>query len=108
MVRVCRLDDFSVVSCAPLDQRSSCIDRSIRGPNGVDCHRNDCGGWNQGLSLCKQEGAGRQLVNLLRNDTLSVIVPTFNEANTIGTVVERLLKLEILLEIIVVDDGSTD
>lgn len=42
--------------------------------------------------------------------TLTVIIPLFNEVNTIGQLLDRLLeiKLENLLEIIVVDDASTD
>ena len=39
---------------------------------------------------------------------LSVIVPAFNEAGTIETVVQRLRALPLKLEIIAVDDGSTD
>ena len=45
-------------------------------------------------------GAGRALV--------SVVVPVFNEAATVGQVVEELLALELRLEILLVDDGSTD
>ncbi len=42
--------------------------------------------------------------------TLSVIVPVFNERNTVGEVVRRMRRVELALEveIIVVDDGSTD
>ena len=39
---------------------------------------------------------------------LSVIIPCFNEKNTIVLIVQKLLTLKIDLEIIVVDDGSTD
>lgn len=39
---------------------------------------------------------------------LSVIVPAFNEARTIKKVLERLAKIDEVVEIIVVDDGSTD
>ena len=39
---------------------------------------------------------------------LSVIVPAFNEAGTIETVAQRLRALPLKLEIIAVDDGSTD
>ena len=45
-------------------------------------------------------GAGRALV--------SVVVPVFNEAATVGQVVEELLALSLRLEILLVDDGSTD
>ena len=42
--------------------------------------------------------------------TVSVIVPCFNEADTITTAVEQIaaLRSKLDLEIIVVDDGSTD
>jgi glycosyltransferase involved in cell wall biosynthesis len=39
---------------------------------------------------------------------LSIIVPVFNEAKTIRSVLEKLLSLPLDKEIIVVDDGSTD
>ena len=39
---------------------------------------------------------------------LSVVVPAYNEAATIDRVLQRLLELTNLLEIIVVDDCSTD
>ncbi len=39
---------------------------------------------------------------------LSIIVPVYNEKNTISHVLERLFKLPFDKEIIVVDDGSND
>jgi len=39
---------------------------------------------------------------------LSVVVPAFNEEATVADVVRRLLSVPALLEIIVVDDASTD
>ena len=39
---------------------------------------------------------------------LSVVVPVYNEAATLGEVVRKLLKVPCLLEIIIVDDCSTD
>ena len=45
-------------------------------------------------------GAGRALV--------SVVVPVFNESATVGQIVEELLALALQLEILLVDDGSTD
>jgi glycosyltransferase involved in cell wall biosynthesis len=45
-------------------------------------------------------GAGRPLV--------SVVVPVYNEAATVGQVVDELLDLNLRLEILLVDDGSTD
>jgi len=39
---------------------------------------------------------------------LSVIIPVFNEAETLGEVVEKVLAVPHLLEVIIVDDCSTD
>ena len=39
---------------------------------------------------------------------LSVIVPVYNEAATVAEVVARLQRLPVTLEILLVDDGSTD
>lgn len=39
---------------------------------------------------------------------LSVVVPVYNEESTLATVVRKLLEVPHLLEIIIVDDGSTD
>jgi len=44
-------------------------------------------------------------------NTLSIIVPCYNEAKTIQTIIEKILKansLGLKKEIIIVDDGSTD
>src|SRR5579862_9737652 len=42
--------------------------------------------------------------------TLSVIVPVFNERNTIAEILRRIraVELPMALEVVVVDDGSTD
>ena len=39
---------------------------------------------------------------------LSVVVPVYNEENTLCAIVEKVIVLPQLLEIVVVDDGSTD
>ena len=39
---------------------------------------------------------------------LSVVVPVYNEEATLAAVVEKLLRLPQLLEVVVVDDGSSD
>ncbi len=39
---------------------------------------------------------------------LSVIIPVFNEKNTIEEIIKRVLAVDISKEIIAVDDGSTD
>ena len=46
------------------------------------------------------------IVSSLRR--LSVVVPAFNEASTLARVVEKLGRIPSLLEIIIVDDCSTD
>jgi glycosyltransferase involved in cell wall biosynthesis len=40
--------------------------------------------------------------------SLSVIIPCYNEANTLETIFDRVRKTRIVDEIIIVDDGSTD
>jgi glycosyltransferase involved in cell wall biosynthesis len=46
----------------------------------------------------------------MNRDKLSIIVPVYNEEKTVGTVLERILKVDWKrkVEVIVVDDGSTD
>jgi glycosyltransferase involved in cell wall biosynthesis len=39
---------------------------------------------------------------------LSVVVPVYNEANTLKEVVCKVLRIPCLFEVIIVDDGSTD
>src|SRR5206468_8567044 len=39
---------------------------------------------------------------------LSVVVPVFNEVQTVATVIERVRATKLPIELIVVDDGSTD
>jgi glycosyltransferase involved in cell wall biosynthesis len=39
---------------------------------------------------------------------LSVVVPVYNEAKTISTVIDRVRATNLPIELIVVDDGSTD
>jgi glycosyltransferase involved in cell wall biosynthesis len=39
---------------------------------------------------------------------LSVVIPAYNEESTLGFVIEKLLRLPALLEIVVVNDASTD
>lgn len=39
---------------------------------------------------------------------LSVIIPVYNEGATLGSIVQEVLAVPHLLEIIIVDDGSTD
>ena len=39
---------------------------------------------------------------------VSVIIPAFNEKNTVAEIVQRVRAVEMHEEIIIVDDGSTD
>src|SRR5687767_15507059 len=39
---------------------------------------------------------------------LSVVIPVFNEKNTIVEIIDRVINVDLPKEIIVVDDGSTD
>ena len=39
---------------------------------------------------------------------LSVVIPVYNERQTVLQMIEKVLKLEIVAEIVVIDDGSTD
>jgi glycosyltransferase involved in cell wall biosynthesis len=52
-------------------------------------------------------GAGEKYQRIIM-PLLSVIIPVYNEARTIGHLVERVNAVNIDKEIIVVDDGSTD
>lgn len=39
---------------------------------------------------------------------LSVVIPVYNEENTVLIILEKILKLKEVFEVVVVDDGSTD
>jgi glycosyltransferase involved in cell wall biosynthesis len=47
-------------------------------------------------------------LNLEQNRILSIVVPAYNERSTIEVVIHRLLQVPNLLEIVAVNDGSTD
>jgi glycosyltransferase involved in cell wall biosynthesis len=42
------------------------------------------------------------------NPLLSVVMPVFNERSTVETIIRRVLAVPMRIELIVVDDGSTD
>lgn len=46
--------------------------------------------------------------SIIRRMILSVIVPVYNEKNTIQEILNRVLEMQLADEIIVVDDGSSD
>jgi glycosyltransferase involved in cell wall biosynthesis len=52
-----------------------------------------------------QPGARRALP---ANPLLSVVMPVFNERSTVETIIRRVLAVPLRIELIVVDDGSTD
>ena len=45
---------------------------------------------------------------MTREKILSVVVPVYNEKGTVLKIIEKVLRLDIVKEVIVVDDGSTD
>ena len=47
-------------------------------------------------------------LGVLRDPLLSVVMPVFNEAATIEEIIPRVLAVPIRIQLIVVDDGSTD
>ena len=57
-----------------------------------------------GSELCSRAG-----IYVLPEDfTLSVVIPVFNEVQTLQSVVERVRATKLPLEMVLVDDGSTD
>jgi glycosyltransferase involved in cell wall biosynthesis len=40
--------------------------------------------------------------------TVSVVVPAYNEVETVGRVIDGLLSMGLFREIVVINDGSTD
>lgn len=55
-------------------------------------------------------GDGKPALQPSGAELLSIIVPVYNEAGTVGRVLDRLLEIDLPIsrEVIVVDDGSTD
>jgi len=49
-----------------------------------------------------------RLRGILRDPLLSVVMPVFNEAATIEEIVRRVLAVPLRIQLIVIDDGSTD
>lgn len=44
----------------------------------------------------------------MERECLSIVMPVYNEKATVSKIIAKVLKLDILKELIVVDDGSTD
>ena len=49
-----------------------------------------------------------RLLGVLKDPLLSVVMPCYNERNTIEEIIRRVLAVPIRTELIVVDDGSKD
>jgi glycosyltransferase involved in cell wall biosynthesis len=49
-----------------------------------------------------------RLRGILKDPLLSVVMPVFNERQTIDEIINRVLASSVRVELIVVDDGSTD
>ena len=49
-----------------------------------------------------------RLAGVIENPLVSVVMPVFNEVATVEQIVRRVLAVPVRLELIVVDDGSTD
>jgi glycosyltransferase involved in cell wall biosynthesis len=49
-----------------------------------------------------------RLRGILQDPLLSVVIPVFNETSTIEEIIARVLALPLRVQLIVVDDGSTD
>ena len=45
---------------------------------------------------------------MLEDQTISVVIPAYNEVAVIGNILERVQALGVVDEIVVVDDGSSD
>ena len=62
--------------------------------------------------MCNVVGAQTEyplpVMSHLDGPEVTVLVPALNEEHTIGEVIDRVLKLPLRVEMIVVDDGSTD
>jgi len=44
----------------------------------------------------------------MKEKILSVVMPVYNEKNTVLKIVDKVLKLDMVRELVIVDDGSTD
>jgi len=49
-----------------------------------------------------------RVAGILKDPLLSVVMPAFNERSTIEEIVDRVLAVPLRIELIIVDDGSTD
>ncbi len=63
---------------------------------------------SEGASGPPQMLAARASIEALAKTKLTVIMPVYNERDTVGAVIERVRRVPISKELIVVDDGSSD
>jgi glycosyltransferase involved in cell wall biosynthesis len=63
---------------------------------------------SEGASGPPHEVAARASMEALAKTKLTVIMPVYNERDTVGAIIERVRRVPISKELIVVDDGSTD
>ena len=49
-----------------------------------------------------------RIAGVLTNPVVSVVMPAYNEIDTIEEIIRRVLAVPLRIELIVVDDGSTD
>jgi glycosyltransferase involved in cell wall biosynthesis len=64
-------------------------------------------------TLALEAGMNKSVIKLSTEETikqtrLSVVMPVYNEVNTVLRVVDRVLDLDLDIDLIIVDDGSTD
>ena len=50
----------------------------------------------------------RRAASTIVNPFVSVVMPAYNELDTIEEIVRRVLAVPLRIELVVVDDGSTD
>lgn len=64
-------------------------------------------------TLALEAGMNKSVIKVSTEETikqtrLSVVMPVYNEVNTVLRVVDRVLDLDLNIDLIIVDDGSTD
>lgn len=102
-------DDASLPDPATAENlpvENACADGSVKEHPGSQWTEAYVQRWQHllGSAVCRRLG----IFALPEGFCLSVIVPVFNELATIDTVVQRLRATGLPLEILLIDDGSTD
>jgi len=93
----------------PLDARQlrTLLLEGARGDESLAANGMDQTAWLQqilGVALARKLGIYR----LPANFRLSVVMPVYNEMRTLAKVIERVRATQLPIELIIVDDGSTD